>query len=72
MSLSVRQAMLAKARERSIINNFLGSLDPHSTLDEAMANAERDARAYGLSRAAARSLGQQIRARFAQRAGGAS
>lgn len=52
-------------RETRIVENFLGTLSTE-TLDEAMANAEQDARAYGLSRRAARELGARVRAHYAR------
>jgi hypothetical protein len=52
--------------EQTIVSNFLATLTG-LTLAEAMANAEQDARAYNLSRRAARELGARVRAHFAGR-----
>jgi hypothetical protein len=55
------------AAEMRIVMNFVGTL--HGlTLAEAMANADIDARQYGLSAAAKRELGHRIRIHFAERA----
>lgn len=58
--------MSLSAQETRVLMNFIGTL--HGlTLDEALANADIDARSYGLSAAAKRELGHRIRLHFAER-----
>lgn len=64
-------AALAMRRSRQGVNAaavamFMGTIDG-LTLNEAMANAELDARAYGWSRATTRTLASRIRLHFAGR-----
>lgn len=62
-----RQGVMT-TREARIVENFMGTL-AGQTLDEALANAELDAKSYGLSRGAARELGAKVRQHFAKNAG---
>lgn len=58
--------MVVNTREKRVVDNFVATLGD-LTLNEAMANAEQDARAYALSTEARRELGARVRARFARR-----
>ena len=51
------------------VENFLATLDGLE-LEEALANVELDAKAYGWDRATIRSVASQVRLRFAKRAAG--
>jgi hypothetical protein len=56
----------SERRANEALDNFMASI--HGlTLDEALANAELDARSYGWTREQTRALGGRIRAHFSRR-----
>lgn len=65
---AVRFGGCRRQHERMAIENFMATLGGLS-LDEALANVELDARAYGWDRSTVRELAHSVRMHFVKRKG---